>query len=61
VPGPGEGILLGPTIYGQTLYVHTAAGVVIRKRSSQPEPFGHEAAADVLNACAAVAGALRRD
>jgi CubicO group peptidase (beta-lactamase class C family) len=61
VPDPERGILLGSGIYGQTLYVHMAAGAVVVKLSSQPQPFGHEAATDVLNACAAIVGALRRD
>ncbi len=51
---PGRGTLLAAGIYGQYLYIDVAAGVVLAKVSSLPDPLDLEVSADSLAAFAAV-------
>ena len=51
---PRRGTLLAAGIYGQYLYVDVAAGVVLAKLSSLPDPLDLEVSADSLAAFAAV-------
>jgi CubicO group peptidase (beta-lactamase class C family) len=55
---PGRGTLLAAGIYGQYLYIDVAAGVVLAKMSSLPDPLDLEVSADSLAAFAAVSERL---
>lgn len=60
VPRAGRPVLLGSGIYGQSLYVDLAAGVVVVKLSTWPEALDLRLADEHLRAFRAITRALQR-